>query len=1102
MPLHAAIFINEVDSDTPGSDTAEFVELYNSGAAPVSLTGYALVFYNGNGDVAYLSLDLSSLTLPAGGFAVVGNPGVPNVSSVTFDPGATGALQNGPDAAALFSGVTSATAFTTAPTNAVATFPAGAVLVDAVVYDTADADDAGLIAALTPDQAQIDESGAGAPDVRSISRVPDGGILLNTSTYLAQTPTPGTSNGAAPSAALTLNVVPSTFVEDGTTGAVTGTVVRTGSTAAALTVTLTSANPAEATVPASVVIAIGATQQTFAVTAVNDLVSDGNKTFNISAAATGFTTVTKSITVQDDEVALPPLELSFDTTAVTEGGAAAVGTISRPSDGALPAVTVTLTSSNPAKATPDVSTVVIPANTLFASFNVNAVEDGTYSPNAAVIITASATGFANATGTINVTDNDPAPPFGPPTVVVNKFSNSSPDMIELLVIGNGTPAATVDMRRMVVKDFSADMNTDGGKGFRFTDIALFSAVKVGTLMVLSNSSTSADVTYANSSDFSLSLGLTDPLYFTPQTGGSFDIATTEMVMIKRQDADIAGVAGSIHVLATGTAGVQFNLAPESKLIASASSGTNRGVVAVNSTSTLADYNGTDATGSVPLTAADFGIANDFATSGPNSTYIRNLRGVTNINGLGIVSGFSNATPASPYAGVNIFPRNATAQTVAFTLTGTNSGILKAVRITVPTAFGTTLTAANVSVTGPGAGTPAISIAGQVITISNAAITGTNPVNIAIRGLITPNPTAVTDEPSYPFALQTSEAGTVFASTGLTPSAAVLIPISALRDVDTSGVPLDLGKTVAIEGICTEAQFSANAAGDTTAFFQDGNFGLGLFISATPLNLVRGNRYALTGPFSQFNGLSQISLPAGSSANVINRGATPEVTPITLTLADLFADAESYEGRVIKVLSLGNPTGTWQASSTVTLTDSAATVIQVRIQAGSGATSPPDSFPANITGIFSQFDSSNPYTASYQLQPREPSDLEAGTTPSGYIVWSAAYPNIGGENNDADGDGQSNFLEYTLGTIPNSRASVQVPNQTPIGGKPAFSITKGTEAATDPTVQYRVEGSRDLISWFRTGDDLDATETATSYTLRYLGTSSKFYFRLKVGPPTP
>ena len=45
----ASIIINEVDSDTPGTDVLEFVELYDGGVGNTSLTGKVVVFFNGHG---------------------------------------------------------------------------------------------------------------------------------------------------------------------------------------------------------------------------------------------------------------------------------------------------------------------------------------------------------------------------------------------------------------------------------------------------------------------------------------------------------------------------------------------------------------------------------------------------------------------------------------------------------------------------------------------------------------------------------------------------------------------------------------------------------------------------------------------------------------------------------------------------------------------------------------------------------------------------------------------------------------------------------------------------------------------------------------------
>src|SRR5829696_1302121 len=41
------VIINEVDSDTPGTDIAEFIELYDGGVGNTPLDGYVVVFFNG-----------------------------------------------------------------------------------------------------------------------------------------------------------------------------------------------------------------------------------------------------------------------------------------------------------------------------------------------------------------------------------------------------------------------------------------------------------------------------------------------------------------------------------------------------------------------------------------------------------------------------------------------------------------------------------------------------------------------------------------------------------------------------------------------------------------------------------------------------------------------------------------------------------------------------------------------------------------------------------------------------------------------------------------------------------------------------------------------
>ena len=68
-------------------------------------------------------------------------------------------------------------------------------LIDALVYDTNDGDDSGLLVLLNPGQPQVNEDGAGDKDNHSNQRCPDGsGGARNTETYEQWLPTPGEEN--------------------------------------------------------------------------------------------------------------------------------------------------------------------------------------------------------------------------------------------------------------------------------------------------------------------------------------------------------------------------------------------------------------------------------------------------------------------------------------------------------------------------------------------------------------------------------------------------------------------------------------------------------------------------------------------------------------------------------------------------------------------------------------------------------------------------------------------------------------------------------------------------------------------------------------------
>jgi large repetitive protein len=106
-PAGAGLMINEIDYDNVGTDTAEFIELYNGGSSAVPLAGFQLAFVNGANSETYTTVDLSPAgTIMPGQYLVVGATSV--VSTVpagvlVIDAGAvSNYIQNGsPDGMAL-----------------------------------------------------------------------------------------------------------------------------------------------------------------------------------------------------------------------------------------------------------------------------------------------------------------------------------------------------------------------------------------------------------------------------------------------------------------------------------------------------------------------------------------------------------------------------------------------------------------------------------------------------------------------------------------------------------------------------------------------------------------------------------------------------------------------------------------------------------------------------------------------------------------------------------------------------------------------------------------------------------------------------------------
>jgi hypothetical protein len=179
------LVISELDSDTPGTDAAEFVEIA-TGVPGVSLAGYSLVLWNGANDLSYYSVNLNATT-DANGLMLVGNAAVS--PSITL---AGNFLQNGQDAASLHQAAP--------PANNSPVTNVG--LIDALVYDTNDADDPGLLdvliaAAGSPARVQLDEAVGMNAETQAVVRCSP--ARRDGRAFVVRTPpTPGAPNTSCP----------------------------------------------------------------------------------------------------------------------------------------------------------------------------------------------------------------------------------------------------------------------------------------------------------------------------------------------------------------------------------------------------------------------------------------------------------------------------------------------------------------------------------------------------------------------------------------------------------------------------------------------------------------------------------------------------------------------------------------------------------------------------------------------------------------------------------------------------------------------------------------------------------------------------------------
>jgi len=203
------------------------------------------------------------------------------------------------------------------------------------------------------------------------------------------------------SAQLTLQLAAAEMGENSATPSVAGTVTRNAGLATNLTVTLASSDSTEFVVPASATVPAGQAVGHFTATVQTDGLFDGDQTVRITAAASGYSTVTNLLVVRDSDV--PRLTLALERHDLIEGETI-TAVVTRENVTASP-LTVSLAASLPAQLTVPGS-VTIEGGQPATWFPVTPVDDTLVEGTNTYAITAAAVGCQPASATVSVTDND------------------------------------------------------------------------------------------------------------------------------------------------------------------------------------------------------------------------------------------------------------------------------------------------------------------------------------------------------------------------------------------------------------------------------------------------------------------------------------------------------------------------------------------------------------------------------------------------------------------------------------------------------------------------------------------------------------------------
>ncbi|MBN1504114.1 MAG: hypothetical protein JW952_03535 [Candidatus Eisenbacteria bacterium] len=220
-------------------------------------------------------------------------------------------------------------------------------------------------------------------------------------------------------------------------------------------------------------------------------------------------------------------------------------------------------------------------------------------------------------------------------------------------------------------------------------------------------------------------------------------------------------------------------------------------------------------------------------------------------------------------------------------------------------------------------------------------------------------------------------------------------IGAIHVNDANGnpvAPYAVGTAVSIRGIIT-AEFTTATVTYTRAFIQDETGGINIYKSGEHICFSPGEDVTIEGTIAQYQGLTEVLI----TSYVINGCGCPLPAPKVITVSQLNGTflpdyTEPDEGKLIRIncVTIPGATGNWSSKSwTITDVTGSGTLY---VYGGSCCAvhsligTPVPVGPFNVVGILTQYDSSDPRTAGYQISPRGLCDIEVPGTPVESATW--------------------------------------------------------------------------------------------------------------------